>query len=133
LLTPHSRINPRRCSCSKHVDAVQAQPAQAALAGRQHAALVGMLRQQLADDETIGARQPVGLRLAQRLADHLLGPAVAVHLGGVDDAPAVVQRAPHGGHFGRAAVRVFAQAPRAQPQRRPLFAAAFAPAVSRRR
>ena len=60
------------------VDALDAQALEAALAGGDRAGARGIVRIDLADDEGLVA--PAG----DRLADDLLGAAVAVHLGGVD-------------------------------------------------
>jgi len=67
------------------VDMIGAQPLQAARAGRRHAGARGVVRIHLADHEG-----PVALA-GDRLRHHLLGAAVAVHLGGVDQRHAQVE------------------------------------------
>jgi hypothetical protein len=58
---------------------------QAALAGRLHAAAVGIVGIDFADQEHLVAAA------GDRLAHHFLGAALAVHLGGVDQRHAEVQ------------------------------------------
>ena len=85
------------------VDALQPQAVPAALAGIVHALPAGVVRVDLADDEDLVAHQRAGAhRLGERLADDLFRATLAVHLGGVDDAVAHLQRQAHGGHLGRA-------------------------------
>jgi hypothetical protein len=50
------------------------------------------------------------------LADDLLRAAIAIHLRRVDQAVAHAQGGAHGGHLGRTARRVLAQAPGAQAE-----------------
>ena len=61
------------------VEAVGPEPAQAALAGLDHALAAGVVRIDLADQEHALPEVP------ERFADELLGPALAVHLGGIDE------------------------------------------------
>jgi hypothetical protein len=105
------------------VDLLQPQGAQAALAGGQHPVGVGVLRQHLADDETLLARHAGAQRTVQRLAEHGFRAALAIHLGGVEDAVADLQRQPQGAHLGRAPSGLFAEAAGAQAQRGTALAA----------
>jgi hypothetical protein len=57
-------------------------------------------------------------RLGQRLADHLLGTALAVHLRRVDHAVADLQRETHRGDFARSLAGRLAHAPGAQAEGR---------------
>ena len=67
------------------IDAVGLEPLQAPLAGGDGPGAGRILGQHLADDEAFVA--PPG----HRLGDHLLGAAIAVHLGGVDQRHAEIE------------------------------------------
>jgi hypothetical protein len=73
------------------------------------------VRIHLADDEHLLARTP-GLRSpgGQSRADHFLGAAFAIHLGGIDQPVAEIKRQAHRGDLRRARARAgrrLAQAP----------------------
>jgi hypothetical protein len=87
------------------VDAVGAQPAEAPAAGGHRALDRGVVREHLADQEDGVA--PAG----DRLADELLGGAVRVQLGGVDERHAELETLAERRHLLGAARRILAVAP----------------------
>ncbi len=99
------------------IEAIGLEPFQAALAGRQHALARGVVRIDLADKENLVA--PAG----QRLRQHLLGTALAIHLGGVNEPDAEVQGELYGGHLARTLRLALAHPPRADAQHRHLVSA----------
>ncbi|MNT52707.1 hypothetical protein D3C72_1897460 [compost metagenome] len=93
------------------VDAVGAQPPQAALARLHGAAAAGVERIDLADQEGLIAPPRQGL------ADHFLGLALAVHLGGIDQPQAQVQAQPQRGDLFGARGGRLAHVPRSHAER----------------
>jgi hypothetical protein len=94
------------------VDAVAPQARQAALAGLDHAAARGVVGIDLGDDED------AVVAALERFADDLLGTALAVHLGGVDQADAVVESGVDGRNLAPALARVLAHPPGAEAELR---------------
>ena len=102
---------------------VGVQAAQAGLAGLAQPAYRGMARQRLADDAQLIARHgALAHGCGQGLAHHALGAALAVHLGGIDDAVTKLECRAHGHHLLRPPVVGLAHLPGAQAQGRPLLA-----------
>jgi len=100
------------------VDVLQPQPAQAALAGGRHALGAGVVRIDLGDDEELFACQRAAQGRSQRLAKQGFGAALAIHLGGVEEPIADVQRQAQCGQLGLVRGAAFAHAPGAQAQHR---------------
>ena len=98
------------------VEPVGAEPLQAALAGGDGAFARGVVRIDLADEIDLVAQAPHGL------ADDLLGDALAVHLGRIDQPDAELEPQLDGGHLGRPLGLALAHAPSAQPEHRDLLA-----------
>ena len=94
------------------VDPVGREPPQAALAGGDRARGGSVVGIDLADQEDLVA--PAG----DRLADDLLGTAVGIHLGRVDQRQAEVEPAAQGRELGAAAGLVLAHAPGALAEHR---------------
>ena len=89
------------------VEIIRLQALQAVFAGRDRVAAARVRRQHLADDIDLIAPAGDGLR------NELLGAAVAVHLGGVDEVGAEVEARAQRLLLGRALVLVLADLPRA--------------------
>jgi hypothetical protein len=106
------------------VDAVELQALPAAVEGGDGAAPAGVVWIDLADDGQVLACHVAGTqRLGHGLPDHLLGAALAVHLGGVDQAVTQCDGLPHRGHFGATPAVVLAHAPGAETECRQCAAA----------
>ena len=100
------------------VEVVETESLQAALARSEGAARTGVLRIDLADDEQVVARDRALAQCGgERLAHDLLGAAFAVHLGGVDDAPADLERGANRRDLALPARRRLADVPSAQAER----------------
>jgi hypothetical protein len=93
------------------VEMVGPKPLQAAFAGFDRAAPSGILRIDLADQETGIASA------AQRLANNLLGSTLPVHLGGIDQRHAELQAKLKGADLAGALIPVFTHEPSALTQR----------------
>src|SRR4029077_17215343 len=94
------------------IDMIGLEALQAALAGVDHALLRGVVGQYLADDEEALAGAGGGAR------DDLLGGAVAVHLGGVDEGHAEFDAELQGGLLVGGAAALLAHMPSAQAKGR---------------
>jgi hypothetical protein len=92
------------------LDALAPQPLQAALAGGDRPGGRRVRRQHLRDHERTIAQS------GDRLADDRLGAAVGVHLGGVDQRRAELDRATDRGDLGAPRRRAFAHLPRADAE-----------------
>ena len=99
------------------VEPVGPEPAQAALAGLDDALAARVVGIDLADEEDLSRQVP------NRLADELLGPALAVHLGGVDQGHAELDAEPERRDLLRSAAAVLPHAPGALAERDDLLAA----------
>src|SRR5919201_1817039 len=97
LLTPAYRIFPASMRSSK--------PARAPLARFSHPRPRRVLRVELRDDEDLLAMT------CDRFADDALGPAVRIHLGGVDERHPELDPRAKGGHFLLATAAVLAHPP----------------------
>ncbi|MOA17268.1 hypothetical protein D3C78_1375200 [compost metagenome] len=87
------------------VQAVGAQPSQAALAGRRDAQAAGVVRVDLADQEDLVAQAVDGI------AHHILGAAFAVHFRRVDQRQPALDAFAQGGHLALARQAVLAHPP----------------------
>jgi hypothetical protein len=106
------------------VEVVETEPLEASLARRGGGARAGVVRVDLADDEELVARHRArAQRSGERLADDPFGAAFAVHLGGVDDAPAHVDRGANGSDLALSPRRRLAHPPGAEAERRQLAVA----------
>src|SRR5882757_2048704 len=93
------------------VEPIGAEPPQAALAGARQALPPGVLGVGLADEEDLVAQPGNGL------ADELLGPPVAIHLGRVDQAHAGLDAGSQGGDLLRPETALLGHLPGALPER----------------
>ena len=98
------------------IDAIGAQPFEAALAGLDRAFQAGVPGIDLADDEDLVAPAP------DRLADDLFGAAVAVHFGGVDQRHAEIDAGLEAFDLGPGMTGILTHRPGALAERRHLSA-----------
>ena len=94
------------------VEPVGAEALKARLAGFDGAGPARILRQHLADEEDLIAPR------RNRVADDLFGPAIAVHLGGVDEGDAEIETEVQRGELGGRLAPALAHPPGAETQDR---------------